>query len=177
MSTHTTKVFKTNENTILIVTAKTEGCNNRQYVSVTANEIEPILRSEAVNRVREGLEDGELWKMAVESDNTTLGLDEWVDYVISTYGELSGFDNSLYDNDMTIDGEDYIFDSRSCGCLHEAIKEVTSEFNELIDLHLKDGKTAITKAEKIIMRMNKTEDSDIHFWVEKYTREILGIEV
>ena len=171
----TVKVFKTNEDTILIVTAEIEHTNH-SYVSVTANEIQPILRSDAVNRVREGLEDGELWKMAVDADQTELGLTDWVEMVIGIDGELSGFDNSLYDSELNIEGEEYLFDSRSCGCLHEAIKEVTNEFDGLISLHLKSSPAQLKRAEKMILALQKKEDSDIDFWVEKYTREIIGIE-
>jgi hypothetical protein len=170
------QVFKTAENTILIVTATTQGCAGRQYVSVTADEIEPILRSEAVERCREYLEDGELWRMAVEAKQTELGLEDWVEYVLDNDGELSGFDNSLYPDELNIDGEDYIFDSRSCGCLHNAIREATSKFDTLIDLHLKDGKRALNKADKLILAMQKEPETDIDFLVEKYTREIIGIE-
>lgn len=172
----TTKVFKTAQDTILIVTANTAGCNGRNYVSVTANEIEPILRTDAVSRCRESLEDGELWRMAVQSENTELGLNEWVEYVLGSDGELSGFDNSLYNREIEIDGEDYIFDSRACGCMHDDIKEVSGDFDILIALHLSDSSEALKQAEKIILSLQNTEDADIDFWVEKYTREILGID-
>jgi len=41
---------------------------------------------EAEKRVREHLEDGELWRMAVEGEQTTLGLDAWIDHVINMDG-------------------------------------------------------------------------------------------
>ena len=54
------KVYKTEENTILIVTASTDGndypTSKRKYVSITANEIEPIKRSDAVAQVEDYLE-------------------------------------------------------------------------------------------------------------------------
>ncbi len=167
-----TKVFKTKNDSILIVEAKTEGCGGRQYVSVTAHEISPIKKEDAKEHVREGLEDGELWKMAVEADKTEMGLSEWVDYVINTDGDLSGFDNSLYDNEMTIDGEDYIFSSDSCGCLHDQINKVTKLFKRLIELHLKDSDEAISEAENIISGI---ETDDIDHEVERFTRQILGV--
>ena len=166
------KVFR-KENEIMIVTATTKGCNNRQYVSVTADVIEPILRSEAVERCREHLEDGELWKEAVKAGTTELGLQDWADWVIDIDGELAGFDNSLYTNEMNIEGEYYIFDSRSYGCLHDDIKEATNLFDALIKLHLKDSPKDLQKAEKIIDSIN---DDDIDFEVEKFTRQIIGIE-
>lgn len=168
----TTKVFKTEENTILIVTASTEGCNGRQYVSVTANEVEPIKKSEAIKRNRESLEDGELWRMAVEAKSTELGLTDWVDFVIGTDGELGNFDNSLYSDDLTIDGEDYIFDSRSCGCLHDDIKKATKIFNKLIKMHLSEED--VKEAERLISNIKA---DDIDHEVERCTREILGLLV
>lgn len=170
------QVFKTTDNTILIVKATTEGCNNRQYVSVTATEIKPILRSDAVEQCKESLLDGELWRQAVQAEQTELGLEEWAEYVISIDGDLSMFDNSLYDSEIEINGQDYIFDSLSCGCLHDDIKGVTKEFNTLISLHLSDNKDALTQAEKIIFKLQKSANTDIDFYVEKYTREILELQ-
>jgi len=172
----TKKVFKTDIDTILIVTATLDGCDGRSYVSVTANEFQPITKKEAITQVREGLEDGELWRMAVEAKRTEEGLEDWIETVISNDGELAGFDNSLYDEIINIDGEDYIFDSRSCGCLHTDIKEATNEFDGLINLHLKDNPRSLKQAEKMILALQKKEDNDIDFWVEKYTREIIGID-
>jgi len=41
---------------------------------------------EGEQRAREYLEDGELWKMTVQSGNTELGLAEWVEYVLDADG-------------------------------------------------------------------------------------------
>lgn len=169
----TKKVYKTEDGTILIVTAQTDGTNGRKYVSVTANEIQPMSREDAVRQCREQLEDGENWKMAVENDSTELGLDEWIEYVLRVDGELAGLDNSLYTEEITIDGTEYIFDSRACGCLHDYINKATSDFKELIELHLKDKKKDITKAENIIA---KIKSDNVDAMVEKLTREILSIE-
>jgi hypothetical protein len=170
------QAFKTAENTILIVTANTKGCNGRPYVSITANKIYPILKNDAIERCREYLENGELWRDAVIAESTELGLHDWINWVISIDGELSGFDNSLYPVELNIDGEDYIFDSHSCGCLHDDIKEATNKFDTLIGLHLKDDKQALTEADKLILAMQKDAEVDIDFLIEKFTREIIGIE-
>ena len=57
--------------------------------------------SEADETAREYLGDGagddELWKMAVQAGNTTLGLDEWIDHVMNIEGraaQLSSYDGS-----------------------------------------------------------------------------------
>jgi len=170
----TQHVFKTEDNTILIVTASTGGCAGRSYVSVTANEIGPILKSDAISQSKERLEDGELWRMAVAAEQTEMGLDDWIDTVLSIDGELSQFDNSLYDNEIEIDGDSYIFDSIGCGRMHDTINEATPIFKRLNELHLEDSPKALKEAEKIILTLQKQE-ADIDFMVEKYTREILEI--
>ncbi len=167
----TTKVFKL-EDSILIVTAKTEGCGGRPYVSVTASTIRPVRREDAEAQVMEQLEDGEHWRMAVESKSTELGLEQWIELVIKTDGPLSGFDNSLYTRQLTIDGEEYIFESESCGCLHDDIMSVTSLFNGLIKLHLKDTAQALKKAEAMIAGI-PSDNTDLE--VERYTRELISV--
>jgi hypothetical protein len=139
----TKKVYLTANNTILIVTART----TNGYVSVTADEIEPLSIETAEERTREYLEDGELWRMAVASESTEMSLSDWVETVINIDGKTSGIDNSLYSARVDIDGTDYIFDSRSCGCLHDDIKALTGEFDLLIALHL--GKSIETAEEMI----------------------------
>jgi hypothetical protein len=80
---------------------------------------------------------------------------------------LDGFDNSLYPKKINIDGVDYIYDSHSCGCLHDAIKECTSEFNELIDLHLSHN---TKKASELIKKM---QSDDVEQKVKLITADIL----
>jgi hypothetical protein len=76
----------------------------------------PIRKSEAVERCREILEDDrEQWKMAVEADQTTLGQQEWADYVLSVDGELAGFDNSLFDEEVEVGSEAWLFESVGAG--------------------------------------------------------------
>lgn len=163
------KVYKTQDNTILIVKATT-GIKGNRYVSVTASEVEPLLYSDAVIRTRESLEDGDLWKDAVQSGNTTLGLDAWIEYVIDNDGETSMIDNSLYTEELDIDGDNYIFDSISCGCLHDHIAKVTDEFKRLIELHLSSKVEDIEEADRIIEGM---KDEDVDAQVDKFTREII----
>lgn len=169
-----TKVFKTKKDTILLVEISTDGCAGRQYVSITASEIAPIKRDDAIEQCKAQLEDGELWRMAVQAEQTEMGLEDWIENVMDIDGELSGFDNSLYDTVITIDDEEYLFESQSCGCLHDDIKELTDEFNPIIELHLSDRPKDLKKAETYIFKLQKKEDID--FWVEKYTRQILGVE-
>jgi len=60
---------------------------------------------------REDLEDGELWKMAVSDGNTTLGLGDWIDEVLS----IDGWENQIcrYDSRCrcatTAEGEEVVY--------------------------------------------------------------------
>jgi hypothetical protein len=86
------------------------------YFSICGQTDRPIEYSDAVNRTRESLEDGELWKMAVEGDNTEMGLDEWIEYVIINDGKVSGIDNSCLPDEYTDEhGEVWLFEGCSGG--------------------------------------------------------------
>lgn len=52
-------------------------------------------------RAREYLEDGELWKMAVEADDTILGLNDWIEFVLNT----DGWEQTIGDIFETKDGK------------------------------------------------------------------------
>ena len=102
----------TNDNEIysLILELKNDG-----EFTMSSETNRPLLYGDAVQQNRERLEDGELWKMAVESDNTKLGLDDWIDYVITVDGDINMIDNSLMPDEVTVNGEHYIFESSACG--------------------------------------------------------------
>lgn len=85
------------------------------YFAGSGFTISPISEEKAEEQTREGLEDGELWRQAVEAENTELGLSEWVEHVIDTDGATSGVDNSLYYEEVELNGENFIFESGSCG--------------------------------------------------------------
>ena len=59
-------------------------------ITITAGEEEfTILKGgeeQGEEMARDYLEDGDLWKMAVEGDNTTSGLDDWIDDILETDG-------------------------------------------------------------------------------------------
>ena len=65
---------------------------------------------EGEERAREYLEDDDyLWKEAVQSDRTTMGFDEWIDYVISMDGVgsiLNSWDGS--EEYITVNGTEYL---------------------------------------------------------------------
>jgi hypothetical protein len=61
------------------------------------------------DKALEYMKDGELWKMAVESGNTELGLEEWAEMVVNGDGighTLNGWDGSEYEEE--INGTNYI---------------------------------------------------------------------
>lgn len=101
-----------NELYFLEIENKSEG---HGYFAMSGFTAAPILVSEAEDRVREHLEDGDEWKYAVKDGRTELAKDEWVDFVIDTDGALAGFDNSLFPETVTVDDDEYIFESGSCG--------------------------------------------------------------
>lgn len=95
------------------ISPKTEG---HDYFSICGQTDRPISYDEAVERTREQLEDGEYWRMAVEDERTTLGLDEWIEYVIDNDGEVSGIDNSCLPDEYTDeDGNVWLFEACSGG--------------------------------------------------------------
>lgn len=56
--------------------------------------------NEAEEEAKEYLENGELWRMAVEAKNTTKGLDDWIDEVIGIDGwqaSLCSYDGGSYE--------------------------------------------------------------------------------
>ena len=118
------------------------------YFSMSGFSVRPLKFDDAVNQSRESLEDGELWKMAVTADQTTLGLNDWADYVLSIDGEISQVDNSLVPDEIEVDGTDYIFESGAYGQHEEkTLKHYFIEkklFNELMTIwekyHLKKAK-------------------------------------
>lgn len=85
------------------------------HFSMCGETVAPMKRTDAVDQVREQLEDGGGWKHSVMADMTTLGKDHWIDHVLAINGDLAGFDNSLFPAKVEVDGIEYIFDSRSCG--------------------------------------------------------------
>jgi len=104
--------------------------------------------------------------MAVADERTEKSLSDWVEEVLEQ-DDMSEIDNSLYPEQHSIDGEDYIYESLSCGCLHDTISCVTNEFDALISLHLKDTAASIKKAEKIMasIRHDNVEEKVIELTI------------
>lgn len=167
------KVYLTKENTILIVDIDIDGfySNGYPYVTVTANEIIPIRFEYAEKLFEDYLEDGELWKMAVESDNTTESLDQFIERLIDDEDELLAYlDTSLYPEENTINGERVIYQSGGCGCMHDTIKEVDPNLQWFIDHHLKHDVMTLMIARQ---KLKKMFSDDIDKKVKEFTCQIL----
>ena len=88
--------------------------NGYNEFTMSGFTVRPITREDAITQCKEMLDEDQ-WKQAVEANSTTLGLNDWIKYVIDSDGELVGFDNSLFNNEVEVDGIDYLFSSESCG--------------------------------------------------------------
>jgi len=87
----------------------------KPHFSMNGETVRPILRSDAVEQCRSSIEDNDyLWRMAVQAEQTILGLDDWCNQVLEN-DELDGFDNSLFDIEVEVDREEWLFASSSCG--------------------------------------------------------------
>lgn len=157
------KVFKTKENSILIIKVEYENL----YWSITASEIEPITVEDGEERAREMLENGELWKMAVEADQTEQSLTDWIDLVLSTDGFEHILDCSLYPEQHEINNTNYAYRSGSCGCLHEEIVKLWPEADVFVKAHLK------TKSQPAQKAFDLLKSDDVDKKVIELTKEII----
>lgn len=108
-------ITKNNELYFLEIDTTNDKRNGYNEFSMSGFTVSPISKNEAKKQVLEHLKDGEEWKFAVQNGKTKLGLNDWIKYVIKTDGVLAGFDNSLFENEIVVDGEIYIFESGACG--------------------------------------------------------------
>lgn len=82
--------------------------DRREFSHESDSEYLVLTDDEADYQAREYLEEGELWKMAVESGGTTSGLDDWVDGVLNMDGRASVLNHYDGCEDYeTIEGTDY----------------------------------------------------------------------
>lgn len=82
--------------------------DRRDFSHVSDGDYLVLTDSEADDQAREYLEDGDLWKMSVESGGTTRGLDDWVDEVLNVDGRASILNHYDGGEDYeTIEGTDY----------------------------------------------------------------------
>lgn len=171
------KVYRTDD-TILVVTAHTDGCAGKPYVSVTAEKVESISLEDAKDSTYE------YWYSFFEENPEELGktLAEWwgsldhrehdaasaaAQLVIDTDGELHGFDQ--WSREFDLDGVPSVFHWVSGGCSHKAIQAATNEFDRLIELHLNREPGAIAEAEAIL---SSWDEVDAQAEAERIAREV-----
>lgn len=94
--------------------------NNSPELTISGFTVMPVTEEEKEEYDSNYLDGEELyfWKQAVEADNTTLSLNDWIEEVRE---EGDHMDCSLYPNTSEVDGETYYFQSQSCG-QHEVEK-------------------------------------------------------
>lgn len=82
-----------------------------EYLSLCGEVYEKpaFSEEEGEDKARDYLEDGELWKMAVEAEQTTSGLDDWIEQVLN----IDGWQETLGDIFETKDGKYALMNS--CG--------------------------------------------------------------
>ena len=83
--------------------------SDHNYFSMSGETLRPLEAGQAEIDARERLEDGELWRMAVESGTTTQGLDDWINEVLKIDGWESTFDLNNELGRINLDGVDYVF--------------------------------------------------------------------
>jgi hypothetical protein len=88
---------------------------DHNYFSISGDTYSLIEAEQGEQEAKDGLEDGELWKMAVEGDRTTLSLTDWIELVIDTDGWESMFDFNYDYSPITYDGREYYLNSQSGG--------------------------------------------------------------
>jgi hypothetical protein len=168
-------VRKTNDS-ILIITgeAKTYKGNRSTHVTITADEIHPILLSEAKERNLENLR--EYWKDVVYNGGTEQSQEDWIETVLCNDGEISTIDTSLYMGEIEINGETYVFESDGCGCMHDDILKYAPETWPLVESH---NKTIFDQGEIYdIVRgyfylKHKMKNEDVDQKVLEYAKQLI----
>lgn len=92
-----------------------QASKDHNYFAISYTSYRLIEEEQAKAEAEERLKDGEVWRMTVESRNTNLGLNDWVDYVLSTDGWESQFDIDFGISPIDYQGVNYYFDFSSGG--------------------------------------------------------------
>lgn len=131
---------------------------NKDYFSITHTTLRELITSdEGEQRGREYLEDGDLWKQAVEGNNTTSSLEDWIEEVLNVDGWEHVLDSRYFGD---FENTSYYSMWDSFGASIEDFKKefslmlISKEDLDLIiesdKLHLKDYKK-YNKKDKILL--------------------------
>lgn len=112
----------TNDNELYYIEVEQPNGEDKHF-SMCGTTVEAIEEEWAEAEARERLEDGEHWKMAVESGTTTDGLSDFVETVLATDGWESMFDIDYNISPRSFNGNEYYF-SFTAGGQHQ-IKKYT----------------------------------------------------
>lgn len=160
------RVFKTEDNTILIVAVE-----NGEDWSITAEEVEPVSDKEGQERQYDYFDSGDFeyqWREAVHAGETLYGYEDWKECIRVNETWQDTLDCSLYPETHFIDGVYYSYVSGSCGCMHDEIFKYWPEAKVFIDAHLSTESLAAHKA------FNMLESDDVDARVIELTREIVA---
>ena len=111
---HKILVGITNDNNLYFLELEKATAHNG-YFSMSSETVIPLELEEAKNQSYESL------KSLVEEETRDIkdlylrDIDEIVQEIIDTDGNLQGLDTSLFPEDVEVNGETYIFESGSCG--------------------------------------------------------------
>lgn len=89
--------------------------DNKDYFSMSGFTVKPLTLEDAQEQSRQNIES------SIEEDTRNINslylrdIDDIVDDVIKSDGNLSGLDTSLYNKTVEVDGQEYVFESMSCG--------------------------------------------------------------
>jgi len=156
------------------------------YYSITHDTLRELLtEEEGEERGKEYLEDGELWKQAVEANNTTLGLDDWVEYVLDTDSWETIIDANFFG---TYEDTNYYSTWDGCGASIEDFKKEyklllisQEDLNIIIDsdkLHLKEFKKYSKKDKELFAKISnlmdkyKNQKDYKEIIIENYLKEV-----
>jgi hypothetical protein len=120
MKKHEIFVGITNDNELYFLEIENPGSplhsfTEHDYFSMSGSTYRLVEETRGEEKARERLEDGELWKQAVEGDNTTQSLEDWVELVLDTDGWESMFDFNYDYSPVEYKEQNYYFDFSACG--------------------------------------------------------------
>ncbi len=152
----------TKDNELVFAEIEIGSCDNNHYTITHTTFDEIMTEGEGEERAREYLEDGEMWKMAVESGNTTDSLEGWVDNVLNIDGWENQLDVRFFGS---YDDNNYYLRWGSCGCSIDDLKKeykkllITEEERKILiesdKLHLKDFDTYTKKNKELFDKVLK----------------------
>lgn len=111
---HTIFVGVTTDNELYFVNIE-QPTSEHNYFAMSGDTYRLIEEKQGEKEARERLEDGELWKMAVEANHTTDSLNDWVEEVLDTDGWESMFDFNYNFSPIEYNSDNYYLDSSAGG--------------------------------------------------------------